>query len=174
MRFSLSNKFFNVSHTQFVDHCENFKAAVEQHFLTPCAIDINGYSEPKEYITFLDDDMQKSCDMVNASNALFKGMDLGQVSRELWKQARHVEATIRPINEGDAPRSAFAHVEFKGHLPGAATFYVQPDDQARVRTIMRRHNPTLLLGNGYDSHGNSNGIMHGAGASFFPRFSLDN
>ncbi|MFA5591950.1 MAG: hypothetical protein WC989_01370 [Micavibrio sp.] len=160
MRFSLSNRFFAVSYREFQNYCADFQVAVGYVAATPFKAVAAGYSIPKEYTTIYDDSLNDACESINAQARQFEGILPSDITEEMWRDAKYVDVLIKPLDEEAAPRSAFAHMEFKGHLDRTATFYVQPDDAlAGVKELMLGRYPDKIAGDGYADHSNSNSFI---------------
>lgn len=157
MRLGLSNLFMPVSYGQFVRLTFQFKQAVQESTGVPFDLEIKLMSRTKEYISIIDDSWQESLDEQNKAATIATVTSLSDLTPELWKQARYVEVSMRP-QEGvkDGPPSAWAHMEAKGALSRAVTFYAQPDCED-VAIKMTRQNRMMCESDGFD--GNSSNIL---------------
>ncbi|MEM7617996.1 MAG: hypothetical protein AAF244_01300 [Pseudomonadota bacterium] len=151
-RWSLSNRFQVVSHSQFQNYVSHFLEAVEEYFTTPCDLDLRVLTQPEVYTTFYDESLFETLKKQNDANTILLTNDLSEITASVWSKAGYVGVTVRPENDDLAPRSAFATAEFKGVAPKAATFYVQPDGED-VRKSMLEAAKWKKVGDGYNSNG---------------------
>lgn len=168
-RWSLSNIFRAVTHTQFIDYSTHFKQAAEHAFNTECRLDIRALQGPKLYTTFMDKHIQDELDERNAENTILATEDLADITPDLWKQAGYIEVTVRPVDEKKAPDFAFGHAEFKGCHPRQATFYIQPDGE-EAKQFMTSQNRGKITGNGFESNGTSSKAIPASLKGFGLRF----
>lgn len=153
-RLSLSNRFRKISHAKFIALAKDFKQACEGAFGTQCSVEISALSAPKAYTTFMDDRIQEVLDRANESNHLGKAGSIEDVTKEMYRAAKYIEMTVRPVNEDQAPDYAFGHVEFGGNRPRQATFYIQGGkDCAEACEYMVSRHENMKVGDGYDGNG---------------------
>ena len=151
-RFSLANRFFELSHAQFVAITREFKAACEASFKTPCTLSIGLYTQPLIFTSYVDAEMEENLELINQPHWLLDTSDLVAVSKHLWKCAGYVKVGLYPTDTALAPSAAFAHLEFKGLLLRQATFYVRPGG-VEVQALLERRFGRMMRGDSYAHHG---------------------
>lgn len=164
-RLSLSNIFRNQSHVDFERLTIQFWRAAEIAFDAPCRLDVTMMNRAKAYTTFWDENHQADLNAMNDANTHFKASNLKEIDAHMWARTRYAEVSIRPVEPDSAPTSAWAHVEFLGQRPKQATFYIQGGDREfeprldKALEKLRRQNPRMIAGDGYDGNGVNSGFM---------------
>ena len=127
-RWTIQNRFFAVSHDQFLNMAKQFKQAAEHSFNTPCYMDIEILSQPKFKPTLKskDQDAQDAIDSFNKNLRIMSTSNIDDIDKQTWDHAGNVEISIRPTNKDRAPQAAYAVAEFANVRPGRASFYIQP------------------------------------------------
>lgn len=151
-RFSLRNKFFTISHAQFISLASGFKQALENGYSTPVSTAIRGLTSPKEYTSLYIPTLMEEIDHRNNQRTLGNTDSIESVTHEMWNKAKYLEIIFRPIDPTQAPESAFAHAEFKGAIPHQATFYAQCMRDASPISDFIAANQAMRLGDGFDSN----------------------
>jgi hypothetical protein len=172
-RFGLSNRFFNVSHTQFMKLALEFRRSVEAEFGTPCDMKIDVLSRTKRYISIIDDEAQSALDESNAAARIATLDKLSDLTESLWDRAGYVELNIRPIDKTAAPDYAFANMEAKGNRPRGVSFYVQGggmDGGYAVREEMGRQNRLMSRNDGMDGNSTNTLTSHPSYLRFISGF----
>lgn len=151
-RLSISNLLLPVSRDQFTALTAQFKQAAEHSFGGACKLEIHAMDEVKTTSTFMHEDwIMEAIAEGNKRLTFFETDDPAKLTADIWNKAAYVEVSVKPVNEKDAPTSAWGHVEFKGYRLRQATFYLQPDDGNAMKSI-RSQNPLKLAGDGYTSN----------------------
>ena len=151
-RLSLSNLLLPVSREQFTALTAQFKQAAEHSFNGPCKLEIHAMDAVKATSTFVHDDwIMEAMAAGNKQRTFFETDDPAKLTSDIWNKAAYVEVSVKPVNEKDAPTSAWGQAEFKGYRPRQATFYLQPDDGKAMKS-MKSQNPLKLTGDGYTSN----------------------
>jgi hypothetical protein len=151
-RLSLSNLLLPVSREEFTALTTQFKQAAEHSFGGPCKLEIHAMDAVKSTSSFMHDDwIMEAMAEDNKRRTFFETDDPAKLTADVWNKAAYVEVSVKPVNEKDAPASAWGHAEFKGYLPRQATFYLQPDDGDAMKS-MRSQNPYKRAGDGYRSN----------------------
>lgn len=151
-RFSLSNRFFSVSHEQFLSLVDTFKTATEQSFATPCKIQVEALKSHRVYTTFYDPALMQMIDEENNNRLLVRSDTIDAVTKDVWKKSGNVQVSIHPVDDKAAPQSAFAQAEFGCGNRRLATFYMQPSISLAL-TMMRATHPKMTIGDGRENHG---------------------
>jgi hypothetical protein len=153
-RWSLSNRFSKISYEQFKSLTAAFQEAAEHAYGTPTKLEIKTMRAPAMSVSIPDPEMLAFLKQQNEKNTTLKTDTLDDISKEDWDKAAYVEVNIHPEDKSKGPQSAFAQVEFKGHLPKQATFYIQGGDTGGVQEATLRHRPRLSkVGDGYNANG---------------------
>ena len=160
-RMSISNLLLPVSREQFTTLSAHFRKVAEQFFGGPCKLEIRAMNAVRLRSSFAHEDYIK--DFMAGENrrrTFFETDDTSMLTGDIWNKAAYVEVSIRPVEEKNAPASAWGCAEFKGHLPQQATFYLQPDDATAMKSIVSGQR-FKWIGEGYDS--NSHEAAHPPG-----------
>ncbi len=105
-----------------------------------------------------DDDEFERLKKINDANTLLKTDSIGNVTQEQWNEAAYVEVGVRPIDTDKAPDYAFGHIEFKGHKPKSATYYIQGGEEtSKTKDAILSAHKAMVSGDGFDSHGSQSG-----------------
>jgi hypothetical protein len=155
-RWSLSNSIQGISFQQFKDLGTEFKTAAEKAFSTECDVEAKFMARPKLTNNFFDETAMDRLNAINEQNTFTKTSDLNSIVEQHWNDAAYIEISIRPREKDKAPASSWAHLEFKGRYPKAATYYIQgPENeicQGTAAEISGQHK-FMRQGDGYESHG---------------------
>lgn len=150
-RLSLANKFFRISHPQFISIAQDFRIASEWAFGTGSIFRIHVYDNPKTETAFCDDAIRAKLDFENDKK--YSGTyDLDGITPEVWAKAGYVEVILKPDNKEKAPSYAFSLAEFLGNRPRHATFYIQPGECGEALKHLKNRYRTMIAGSGWASH----------------------
>lgn len=156
-RFGLGNRLQTLDHMQFVTLTNAFRDACAKSWGQPAVLHIQLLNQNQVYTSFYDEDAFERLKAENDAHTLLETDNTADISPALYNNTRHIIATVRPSNPETAPRSAFGQVEFKGNFNDRATFYVQPDGED-IRAAMLAANPRMKRYDGFDSHGENDGL----------------
>ena len=156
-RWSLGNRLLTLDHMQFVTLTNAFRDACAKSWGQDTTLDIKLLNQNQVYTSFYDEDAFARLKEENDAHTLLDTAHTADISASLYNNTRHIIATVRPSNPDTAPAHAFGQVEFKGNFNRRATFYVQPDGED-VRTAMLAANPRMKRYDGFDSHGDNDGL----------------
>lgn len=160
-RWSLSNILRKIQFTQFQSLSSEFQNACEKSFGTESSIALKLMSQPKAFTTFMDDVEQARLNEINNNNTISSFDSIDSVTEEHWNNAAYVEITIRPTDKEKAPSSAFGHLEFKGNCPKSATYYLQGGEHTDgAKPFVTNNHKSMVVGDGYDSHGDQSGLAY--------------
>ena len=148
-RLSVSNLVLPLSFAQFTAAVSAFKALVEKSFGCDCDVDIRAMSGLKWTSNFMHDEGTMNFMDEQNRKLTFRSTDsAAALGKGDFDKARYIEVIIRPRNESEGPKYAFAHLECKGSRKRQLTYYVQPDG-ADVMKALKKINRFKLVGDGY-------------------------
>jgi hypothetical protein len=134
--WSLCNIFRQVSHRQFMNYTERFKAAVEYSSGMECRLQISVLKNPKIISGSKSNFIQEIVSEVNKNNTLLKTETLTDITADIWKKAGYVEITLIPASPDKNQSGRLGRVEFKGRLPRQATFEVNDDIECVKQSLL--------------------------------------
>jgi len=139
-RISLSNWVLPISFSQFKTLVGEFHQLAAAAFGTECVIQIRALRHNKVSATRIhDDDVMDFMARENARAVFFESSELADMTPQVFDSAAYVEVSVTPMNILAGPQSAYGHVEFKGHRPCQATFYLQPGDPQDFKSLKDSH-----------------------------------
>jgi hypothetical protein len=149
-RWSLSNRFSDISYEQFMNLTDTFQRAAERAYGTPTIAEVRVMKATRMSVSIPDPMTIQYLRDETEKNTTLKTDNPNDVTKDIWDRAVYVEVNIRPVQETEKLRSAFAQVSFKGRLPQQATFYIQGDDVRGVKEETLRNRPRFSkVGDGY-------------------------
>ena len=154
-RMSISNLLLPLSREQFTTLTELFKQSAEHSFGGLCKLEIHAMKALKRTSSFMHEDwVMEAMAEDNRRRTFFETDDPSKLTSDIWNKAAYVEVSVRPINEGSAPTSAWGHAEFKGLQSRQATLCLQPDNDEAIESIVSEQR-FKWIGEGYDSNSHS-------------------